>query len=517
MVVLFYYLEYCLVCSDNMRPIAVLGDEWAGIFGFLMTQMMIDNIWEATVKQIFTMAMFAIVLTFGKSLVANAEAAGSGNWYLSPSLFYVIADDDRRADDDLGFQIGVGKVLNQRWNIEFSGVFDNLDFETGNGKYQQRGILADGLYMFNREPAMQPFALVGLGALRTKAAGDSNVNPLINIGAGIMFPLSDNGVSLRGDIRHRWDFDDETVNGEDRFNDWLVSIGIAIPFGGTTKSVEPSAAPMSEEVSSNSGSDADNDGVLDGDDKCPNTAANASVDANGCEMDSDNDSVVDSKDKCPGTASGVNVDEKGCELDNDKDGVANHADECPSSSMGAVVDIAGCELDGDNDGVVDSKDSCKNTPAGAKVGVNGCELDGDNDGVADNNDDCPNSAANVNVDIHGCELQNTFVLKGVKFVTGSDKLTPEATVVLDDVAATLIKNAGITVEIAGYTDNTGKASFNRSLSQQRAESVKRYLVNAGVSSESLIAKGYGISDPIADNSTKSGRAANRRVEMHIQE
>lgn len=468
-------------------------------------------------KQILTIAMFAMVLTFGKSLVANAEEAQSGQWYLSPSLLYVIADDDRHADDDLGFQIGVGKVLNSRWNIEFSGMFDNLDFEAGSGKYQQRGILADGLYMFNRDPAMQPFALVGLGALRTKAAGESNVNPLVNIGAGIMFPLSDNGISFRGDIRHRWDFDDNTINSEDRFNDWLVSIGISIPFGDRNKSAAPSAMPVSEDVADDTVSDGDNDGVLDGADKCPNTVANASVDGNGCEIDSDNDSVVNSEDKCPGTASGVDVDERGCELDTDKDGVPNRSDECPGSSMGAMVDAKGCEHDGDNDGVVDSKDDCKSTPAGAKVGVNGCQGDSDGDGVADNNDDCPNSAANVNVDIHGCELQKTFVLKGVNFITGSDKLTPSATAILDDVAATLMKNEGLSVEIAGYTDNTGNVNFNRNLSQQRAESVKRYLVAAGVSADTLVAKGYGVSNPIADNSTRKGRAANRRVEMHIMD
>ncbi|NOZ53141.1 MAG: OmpA family protein [Gammaproteobacteria bacterium] len=448
--------------------------------------------------------------------MAHADEARSSEWYLSPSLSYLIADDDRTADNDFGLRVGVGKILNSRWNIEFSGVADNLDFENGSGQYQQRGIVLDGLYMFNRDTNLQPFALLGFGALRTKAVGESNVNPLLNIGLGFMHPLTNSDISIRGDIRHRWDFDNNIINSEDEFNDWLVSFGVVIPFGGSSRQVvETETTLPSEEIAS----DSDNDGVWDNVDKCPNTAENAQVDAVGCEMDSDKDGVVNSKDQCPGSVAGVSVDDTGCEFDadTDKDGVQNRLDKCPDSLINATVDAKGCERDSDNDGVADSKDKCANTPAGMIVDAEGCVLDGDNDGVSDNNDNCPSTAANVNVDIRGCELQKNFVLKGVNFVTGSDELTPEAMAVLDDMAATLTKNAGLKVEIVGYTDNTGNVSFNQSLSQRRAESVKRYLELAGVPSEGLTAKGYGVSDPIADNATREGRAINRRVEMHIVE
>jgi OOP family OmpA-OmpF porin len=70
------------------------------------------------------------------------------------------------------------------------------------------------------------------------------------------------------------------------------------------------------------------------------------------------------------------------------------------------------------------------------------------------------------------------------------------------------------VEIRGYTDSVGPASYNLELSQRRAEAVKQYLVNAGIDPSRLVAKGYGEADPIASNKTPEGRAQNRRIEFH---
>ena len=180
--------------------------------------------------------------------------------------------------------------------------------------------------------------------------------------------------------------------------------------------------------------------------------------------------------------------------------------------------------DTDNDGVTDQNDKCPASAAGVMVDSRGCEVikkaevinnDKDNDGVLNSKDQCPSTAKGVNVDTKGCELQQSFVLKGVNFVTGSAELTESSKQVLDEVAATLIKNDGVNVEVAGYTDSRGNAGLNQRLSQSRAESVKAYLVTAGASNEQMTAKGYGVDSPIADNSTAEGRAENRRVEIHI--
>ena len=73
------------------------------------------------------------------------------------------------------------------------------------------------------------------------------------------------------------------------------------------------------------------------------------------------------------------------------------------------------------------------------------------------------------------------------------------------------------IRIEGHTDSTGKESFNIYLSNQRAKAVREYMISRGISADRLEAIGYGPSRPIANNKTRSGRAANRRVEFTILE
>lgn len=209
--------------------------------------------------------------------------------------------------------------------------------------------------------------------------------------------------------------------------------------------------------------------------------------------------------------------------DADQDGIADNSDNCPGTPAGIMVDARGCEKDSDNDGIVDSADNCPGTASGVAVNNSGCAIviappkpkDSDNDGIADLNDRCPNSKPGVNVDADGCELKKSFVLEGVKFITGSDEITDASRSVLDRVAETLIRNRELNIEVAGYTDDRGSSSFNQSLSQKRAEAVRAYLRSSGVAANRMTARGYGESSPIADNSTAEGRAQNRRVELHI--
>jgi OmpA-OmpF porin, OOP family len=101
----------------------------------------------------------------------------------------------------------------------------------------------------------------------------------------------------------------------------------------------------------------------------------------------------------------------------------------------------------------------------------------------------------------------------VTFETNSAKLTPDSQAVLDHVVFSLRDWTNVKVEIGGHTDAAGSDDHNLSLSQARADSVRDYLVSQGVDGSRLVAKGYGESDPIADNKTAHGRAKNRRVEL----
>jgi outer membrane protein OmpA-like peptidoglycan-associated protein len=105
-------------------------------------------------------------------------------------------------------------------------------------------------------------------------------------------------------------------------------------------------------------------------------------------------------------------------------------------------------------------------------------------------------------------------LQGVTFATNSAELNPESDTVLDTTIASLKNYPNLALEVRGYADNRGSAEYNLKLTQRRAETVMHYLQSHGLSNQ-LSAKGYGKADPIADNSTKDGQLANRRVMLHV--
>lgn len=103
-------------------------------------------------------------------------------------------------------------------------------------------------------------------------------------------------------------------------------------------------------------------------------------------------------------------------------------------------------------------------------------------------------------------------MPGVVFNEGSAALTGESVTILEAVATRLVQNDA-NIEVAGHTSNTGSAEFNQTLSQQRAESVKDFLITQGVEAHRISAVGYGEDQPIATNDTKEGQQANKRVEI----
>jgi len=85
--------------------------------------------------------------------------------------------------------------------------------------------------------------------------------------------------------------------------------------------------------------------------------------------------------------------------------------------------------------------------------------------------------------------------------------------ILDEAVKGLKVWGDVNVEVAGHTDSVGTDEHNMDLSQRRAEAVRAYLIGKGISAERLVAKGYGESQPVADNDTEAGRFKNRRVEL----
>jgi outer membrane protein OmpA-like peptidoglycan-associated protein len=104
--------------------------------------------------------------------------------------------------------------------------------------------------------------------------------------------------------------------------------------------------------------------------------------------------------------------------------------------------------------------------------------------------------------------------KEIKFEGATSKIAPASMPFLDELAAALIGEPGVRLEIVSHTADNGDAKKDLSLSKRRAEAVKYTLVRKGVSTDQLVPTGRGSEDPIAPNITRSGRTRNERVELH---
>jgi len=338
---------------------------------------------------------------------------------------------------------------------------------------------------------VEVFAMGGLGF------GDTLGNPDFRLMLGMAYGGAPNrcvagGKHTPGQCPDLDDDGDNVKNSED-----------ACPTQGGT--VDAKGCPLKDE---------DKDGIEDAADKCPSAAGAAS--AQGCP-DQDGDSVQDSEDKCPALAG--SPDRKGCP-DTDGDGLDDSADKCPSEA--GPADRQGCATkDADNDGLMDDQDACPNE-AGVPE-LKGCAAkDKDNDTVADHVDNCPNEVGPA--DNQGCPAaqkqlvvikQDRIELKDmVYFDSSAATIQARSFPLLDQIAKVLNEHPEIVkLTVEGHTDDRGPIDFNRTLSQQRAESVAAYLAGKGVAKERMEAKGFGPDRPLQPNTTSEGRAANRRVDF----
>jgi outer membrane protein OmpA-like peptidoglycan-associated protein len=106
-------------------------------------------------------------------------------------------------------------------------------------------------------------------------------------------------------------------------------------------------------------------------------------------------------------------------------------------------------------------------------------------------------------------------MSDVLFDTGKYSLKPGAREKLAKVAGILVSYPGLNIEVGGYTDNVGGDAMNQTLSENRASSVRNYLVDQGVATNSVTSKGFGNTLPVATNDNSAGRQQNRRVELLV--
>ena len=129
--------------------------------------------------------------------------------------------------------------------------------------------------------------------------------------------------------------------------------------------------------------------------------------------------------------------------------------------------------------------------------------------------DIKNALPGAEVERVGEGIKITLSENMVNFAFNSAELTSSAKTNLDKLATVLINNPDTNINIYGHTDNKGTAQVNQKISENRANSVKNYLISKGIASSRMITMGRGFSEPIASNDTDAGRAQNRRVEFAI--
>ena len=254
--------------------------------------------------------------------------------------------------------------------------------------------------------------------------------------------------------------------------------------------------------------DTDGDGIADKNDKCPEVAGLTAM--MGCP-DTDADGIADADDKCPTEAGPESND--GCPItDRDGDGTPDAEDECPDRAG----TLNGCP-DTDGDGVADKDDDCPSKKG--SIATRGCP-DTDGDGLLDKDDKCPRRAGPASN--QGCpeitkEDRETidFAIQNINFETASSVIRADSRDVLARVIDIMNRYPGYKLGIGGHTDSIGSAESNMSLSERRAQSVMKYLVDNGVPAARVSAKGYGETLPIADNRYKDGREQNRRVTLDL--
>ncbi len=410
------------------------------------------------------------------------------------------------------FGLGAGKLTGQ--NVKYTTEIIPIDFrfllapfpnETFS-PYLYAGI--GGLHFELKDPSI-PYVADG------KKDGWTGVVPA---GLGLALSLGSNAaLELSGGYNHTFskDLNGTTVGKTDPY--WSGLIGLV--FRGESGSADPDKDGLTNDQEKEFGTDKNNpdtdgDGLSDGEEVLK-------YKTNPTKADTDGDGLSDGDEVLKYHTDPLKADTDGDGLSDGDEVLKYHTDPLKADTDGDGLSDGDevlkyhtdpLKADSDGDGLSDGQEVTKYKTDPLKADTDGGSV---NDGVEvnrgtnplDPTDDVPKKEE------FKVEVGKSIALEGVTFATGSANLTPESESTLEKAYNTLNQNPEVVVEIQGHTDNTGKRATNMKLSDARASSVKAWLVAKGIASERITTKGYGPDKPVAPNTTKDGKAKNRRIEF----
>lgn len=236
-------------------------------------------------KSVFIIA--SLVINVISAVQAADYQLQDNRWYIAPFASYLNTGGDRHATDGWGGGLGVGRRIEQHFNVELKGFYQG--FNGSNGSWDLVGGSADlQYYLFHDK--LSPYAVLGLGAMNTCVSANCGTGFIGEAGLGLSYELNDN-LLIRSDVRYRYNnnFNAQVQPGTEEFHDMTINLGLVIPFGD-----KPKYAPVESKVKlapvtvapidNCATSDSDSDGVTDCVDQCPDTVKGSLVNGKGCTV-----------------------------------------------------------------------------------------------------------------------------------------------------------------------------------------------------------------------------------------
>ncbi len=417
------------------------------------------------------------------------------------------------------------------------GLLSSLQGEFGVGVGYMKGVqfrtllypidyrLVFGPFSFDN---FNPYIFGGIGALRydveqippgaTPGEKTKDWTAFAPVGIGLQF-LTSGSTALEFQGGYNMAFKDNLNSVVEGTNDayWHATVGLTVIGEGGSSDRDHDGLTLDEELALGTdphNPDTDGDGLTDGDEvKKYNT--------NPLKADSDGDGLSDKDEIMIYKTDPNKADTDGDGLSDGDEVLKYHTDPLKADTDGDGLSDGDevlkyhtdpLKADTDGDGLSDGDEVLKYHTDPLNKDTDGGSVD-DGTELARGTDPLNPADDIPKKEELKVEVGAAIVLEGITFETGKSEIAAGSDTVLEKAYNTLSQNPDITVEIRGYTDNTGKKSSNLKLSQSRADAVKTWLVNKGIVADRITAKGLGQDNPIAPNTTKDGRAMNRRIEF----